>query len=559
MANDLTSQLTLNALAGSAGTVDPAMAAAIPRLQLAQAMMQEGMNGAPTTAWGALGRLGQAIVGNMLYNRASEGLTGAMSGAGPQTADALDKSVFSTGQPHPLSALLRSNNPMLVQMGLKAAPAAFTALGGVGEQRPGVSATVGINSTNNPAGGYTAPAQTTADIRAGRIDAPAVGTMQSTIDTHAAPGAAVKAGAIANAEVPAKNAVETHRGTVQIAVDRAHPQKLNQGETLINPAPVIVPGSGGGGAPRAEPPPVSPPPPQNPPPVAGGAAVPQSGASGPSVAPQVPQQATDTPSGMTAPKGVEGGLGNAVTMSMVPQAKARMWDADHATAVKAQEDLQKEVTAGQPVLQTNAAIRAIKPGVTTGPMGDLRDMASQWLTGLGMSPDNAQKLVGTNPVDSTLFQKLAMQAVTGQIKGLGREPGYIFDKIQNANPNLKAADLSIDPLTRLMDAAQYYKQDKLAAGYAWNRDSVNQLSDEKGYRGRDGFEADFAKTNNPIIYGAAALAAGKMPFSVWSHGLSDVDKTAALKLAGRMWGDSGAYLPGPQGQPDIWHPMGPAR
>lgn len=77
MSQSLSSPLTLQMLLASSGAgaqQDPMVTAAIPRLQLAQSMMQQGMSDAPTTALGALGRLGQAIVGNLLYNKGTEGI-----------------------------------------------------------------------------------------------------------------------------------------------------------------------------------------------------------------------------------------------------------------------------------------------------------------------------------------------------------------------------------------------------------------------------------------------------------------------------------------------------
>jgi hypothetical protein len=78
MSGSLTSPLTLQMLMASGGGMgalqDPAMAAALPRLQLAQSMMQSGMNDAPTSKYGALSRVAQAMLGNVMFDKANSGI-----------------------------------------------------------------------------------------------------------------------------------------------------------------------------------------------------------------------------------------------------------------------------------------------------------------------------------------------------------------------------------------------------------------------------------------------------------------------------------------------------
>lgn len=71
-----TSPLTMQMLLASGGGVqqDPAVAAALPRLNMAQAMMQNSTSTAPTTKWGALSQLAQGLLGGYTFDKANEGL-----------------------------------------------------------------------------------------------------------------------------------------------------------------------------------------------------------------------------------------------------------------------------------------------------------------------------------------------------------------------------------------------------------------------------------------------------------------------------------------------------
>ncbi len=88
---DTVSPLTLQMLMASGGLgapQDPAIAASVPRLQLAQSMIQSGMSDAPTSKWGALGRLGQTIAGNLIYGKANEGMQDILQQRAKQAGDA---------------------------------------------------------------------------------------------------------------------------------------------------------------------------------------------------------------------------------------------------------------------------------------------------------------------------------------------------------------------------------------------------------------------------------------------------------------------------------------
>lgn len=99
MSQSLTSPLTLQALlaSGGAAPADPAVAAALPRLQMAQAMMQQGLSDAPTTKWGGLSRVGQALLGGFTFNKANEGLQNILQQRQANSVNALSSFFGGSG------------------------------------------------------------------------------------------------------------------------------------------------------------------------------------------------------------------------------------------------------------------------------------------------------------------------------------------------------------------------------------------------------------------------------------------------------------------------------
>jgi hypothetical protein len=227
-----------------------------------------------------------------------------------------------------------------------------------------------------------------------------------------------------------------------------------------------------------------------------------------------------------------------------------------ADAAEVQKD-QEKAAAGNSTLGTTATIRATLPSVTTGKGADYRLALSQWAASLGFSPEKAAEFTGTNPVDGELLQKKMFELSTGAVRGMGaREPGSVVSMFQKNYPNMNSQNTTIDAMTRLLDMDQMRNADYAAAKRTAYGASVNGINETDGYKGLDGFDDKFNKTNNPSVYQAAALAAGKLPYATWSNGLSPEDQTAALKLAARTWHDAGAYGPGQNGGAEVWHTMG---
>lgn len=107
-----TSPLLLQYLAQSGS--NPEAAAAIPRLSLAQSMMQQGLDTSPAYPTQALTRLFQGYVGNKIFNSAMGGLGGAYQNSAHAAAAGL-------ADGHPLKAILNDDaHPLLQAKGLEA-------------------------------------------------------------------------------------------------------------------------------------------------------------------------------------------------------------------------------------------------------------------------------------------------------------------------------------------------------------------------------------------------------------------------------------------------------
>jgi soluble lytic murein transglycosylase-like protein len=230
---------------------------------------------------------------------------------------------------------------------------------------------------------------------------------------------------------------------------------------------------------------------------------------------------------------------NTVTNSILPSARAKIWEnMANQDAQTVQKD-QEKAAAGLPTLGTTATIRAMLPDVTTGKTADAKLLVSQWAAAAGMSPEQTEKYFGTNPVMGELLQKKLFELSTGAVRGMGaREPGSVISMFQRNYPQMGSRDMTIDAMTRLLDMDQIRNQDYASAKQQYHNESINTLSEDKGYRGLSGFDTQFDKTHNPRVYSAAALAAGGLPSQTWSKGLSPQQQADALRLAGRIYPDA---------------------
>lgn len=89
MSGSMTSPLLLQALTGMNQQQDPALAAQLPKLQLAQALMQQGSDASPTSKWGGISRLASALTGSLAFNQANNSVQDVLKGRQQATTDSL--------------------------------------------------------------------------------------------------------------------------------------------------------------------------------------------------------------------------------------------------------------------------------------------------------------------------------------------------------------------------------------------------------------------------------------------------------------------------------------
>lgn len=197
---------------------------------------------------------------------------------------------------------------------------------------------------------------------------------------------------------------------------------------------------------------------------------------------------------------------------------------------------QAKIATGHGTLATTQTIRSTLPQVTTGVAAEQRLRAQQIFTALGVPDATAKEWTGTSAPMGEILQKKLFELSTGAVRGMGaREPGSVVAMFAKNYPNMTSQNMTIDAMTRLLDMDQTYKEAEIGARGGHLNSSVARLSSGQPYQGMAGYAAP-----DPRPFQAAALAAGGMPFDVWSRGLTPEQQTAALKLAGHVWPDASA-------------------
>jgi hypothetical protein len=125
MANELAALL-----AGSAAPVDPNLAPISQELQTAQGLTAQSLSGAPVYRTQAIANVISGLAGAYLKSEANRDLSRYSAGG----IDAVSKSLPEN---HALQPLLKSDNPFVQQLGLRAVPDALKQLGEAKGLRPG--------------------------------------------------------------------------------------------------------------------------------------------------------------------------------------------------------------------------------------------------------------------------------------------------------------------------------------------------------------------------------------------------------------------------------------
>lgn len=251
--------------------------------------------------------------------------------------------------------------------------------------------------------------------------------------------------------------------------------------------------------------------------------------TGPSIAPPVtpamPPQGTGNPDVTSLTGGSRGpAVAQAATQSQIDN-DSKAISEDQATAMK-----------GHSALGATAAIRAVMPQVMTGPTADGRLLLARYATTLGIPGDQAQALIGTNPVQGELLQKKLFEIQTHALRLMGaREPGSVLNQFQQNFPNMASQPGTVDAMTRMMDMDQTYGEDDARGRQQYLNQQIQNVGQNRPYAGMGGYQQ-----LDPRVYVGAGLASGGLPFATWSKGLSPEQQAEALKITARLYPDASA-------------------
>lgn len=139
---------------------DPTMLAAMPDIQLGQAMQQEGISTAPAYPMQALARVAQTLAGRQLV----QGGLGTLGLAyGPETANQIADTLAKTQPNNPAVDLLKSNNPVARMIGFQILQKTVPIQSEYQRTSPGQDTSVGPNKVYSNTGPMSEIGKTTRD------------------------------------------------------------------------------------------------------------------------------------------------------------------------------------------------------------------------------------------------------------------------------------------------------------------------------------------------------------------------------------------------------------
>lgn len=247
------------------------------------------------------------------------------------------------------------------------------------------------------------------------------------------------------------------------------------------------------------------------------------------------------PPGMPAPGGgptQPGGVGMSGVTPLTgggrgPALAGDMEKTQSANDAKAISEAQAEVAKSHDLFNTTQTIRSLAPQVASGVGADQRLRAAQIFQTLGVAPETAKAWLGTDAPAGEILQKKLFELSTGATRAMGaREPGSVMQMFQKNYPNLTSQGMTIDAMSRLLDMDQKYKEDEVGGRQQHYQGQIAAVNSGQPYGGLSGYQQP-----DPRVYQAAALAAGGMPHSVWTTGLTPQQQVQALKLGASVYPD----------------------
>jgi hypothetical protein len=143
---------------------------------------------------------------------------------------------------------------------------------------------------------------------------------------------------------------------------------------------------------------------------------------------------------------------------------------------------------------------------------DTRQEAAMILQGMGVSRENIQQLLGTDPTAGAALNKLFLKFSADAVRTMGaREPGSVIGLFAKAYPNLETDPDAARLMTSALQMDAQWKVDRAKAADRWAAAAQqNAGAFGENYHGMQGFGEAFLNQANPHTYwqaGAAMAAA----------------------------------------------------
>lgn len=197
-----------------------------------------------------------------------------------------------------------------------------------------------------------------------------------------------------------------------------------------------------------------------------------------------------------------------------------------------------------PTLGQTSVIRNYLPNVRTGVGTEALLDLGRAMAGIGVDPDRVKALTGIDPSQGELLTKSLFNLTASRVRAMGaREPGSLVFAFLKAFPNPESRPETTYAMTMGMDADYLYRLDRATAMRAYLNNSVNDMARTNQYKGLSGFDQEFAKTNDPRVYAAAAETAAGFKDGDAFRGLTPEQIDQARGIAQRLY--PGDYDPRP--------------